>query len=185
MSNPEKEPKPVWSITDVSVGDTESVHDLLRKLHIATYVNDELGITKERVAARFNRYTPEQRQENMQKRIDSVSSHAWVAKDSQDNVIGMVGPRIEDDGTQRIGALYVDEDWQGKGVAGMLMERALSWLDASRPIELGVVKYNERAQAFYIKWGFEIVPDSDTLFDELIPEIKMVRQPTKSTEEHL
>ena len=39
----------------------------------------------------------------------------------------MVAPRIEDNGAHRLGALYVRQDWQGRGVAHDLMERALAW----------------------------------------------------------
>ena len=90
----------------------------------------------------------------------------------------MVAPRIEDNGAHRLGALYVRQDWQGRGVAHDLMERALAWHDATHnTITLHVVSYNERAKAFYRKWGFVEIPDSEALFDGLIPEITMARRP--------
>lgn len=55
------------------------------------------------------------------------------------------------------------------------MEKVIDWFDDSKPIELWVVAYNERAKAFYRKWGFEEVAGSEQLFDGKIPEVKMIR----------
>ena len=56
------------------------------------------------------------------------------------------------------------------------MQKIIEWSDPTKPIELGVVTYNARARAFYKKWGFEEIPGSETLFDNKIPEIKMIRK---------
>ena len=52
--------------------------------------------------------------------------------------------------------LYVDRPWQGTGVAGKLLERCI--VDAKqqgcRTMYLGVWEHNQRAIAFYQKWGF-------------------------------
>jgi ribosomal protein S18 acetylase RimI-like enzyme len=72
--------------------------------------------------------------------------------------------------------MYVATAWHGKGVGSALMQEVIDWFDAKKPIELGVVAYNERAKAFYRKWGFEEVADSESLFDDKIPEIRMVRK---------
>ena len=62
-------------------------------------------------------------------------------------------------------SLYVDKNWHGTGMASELMQRVVDWFDDTKPIELGVVAYNERAKAFYKKWGFEEIPNTETLFD--------------------
>lgn len=85
-------------------------------------------------------------------------------------------PYRDENGTQQVGSMYVDKNWHGKGVGGALMQRIIEWADPAKPIELGVVAYNERAKAFYRKWGFEEIPGSETLFDSKIPEVKMVRK---------
>lgn len=48
-----------------------------------------------------------------------------------------------------------------------------------KDVHLGVVSYNQRAIAFYKKWGFEVVPDSEKLYDDLLPEIEMVRRASR------
>jgi ribosomal protein S18 acetylase RimI-like enzyme len=55
--------------------------------------------------------------------------------------------------------IYVAAEWQGRGVAKALMERALA--DAARAgcdrLWLGVWEHNPKAMAFYGKFGFEFV----------------------------
>jgi ribosomal protein S18 acetylase RimI-like enzyme len=55
--------------------------------------------------------------------------------------------------------LYVTAEWQGRGVAKALMDRALA--DAARAgcdaLWLGVWEHNPKAMAFYRKFGFEFV----------------------------
>jgi diamine N-acetyltransferase len=55
--------------------------------------------------------------------------------------------------------IYVLEKWLGKSVGQALMERCMDEARQSgfRTIWLGVWQRNERAQAFYRKWGFRIV----------------------------
>ena len=55
--------------------------------------------------------------------------------------------------------LYVDQQFHGRGIAHSLMQACLD--EAARTghcgVFLGVWEHNPRAQAFYRKWGFEIV----------------------------
>ncbi len=55
--------------------------------------------------------------------------------------------------------IYVDSPWHGKGVGVMLMERALhlSRGEGFKTLWLGVWEHNYRAQAFYRRYGFEVV----------------------------
>ena len=54
---------------------------------------------------------------------------------------------------------YVDQPWQGQGVAGLLMQAAQDQARArgAHELWLGVWERNERAQAFYRKHGFHKV----------------------------
>lgn len=178
MKSPEFEAQPDFTIREMRLEDGEAVNSLLRELHVATYTNDELGVTPEKLAARFERYTPEERQERLRQRLDADDNQAYVAVGSNGEVIGMVAPKIEEGEVHRLGALYVRKEYHGKGVAGELMKKAFAWLGAeNNQVELHVAAYNDRAKAFYRKWGFEEVPGSEALFDDLIPEVTMVRQP--------
>ena len=108
--------------------------------------------------------TPEEVAEN--DRIVSISErtarealHAphralFVAKD-EGRVAGFVIVDRKDESLPEIDWLIVSPEWQGKGVARLLMERALAWIGEGVPIQLGVIHFNARAIAFYKKLGFE------------------------------
>lgn len=178
----EHEKKPGYTIREMRLQDGEAVHNLLMQLHQDTYKNEELGITREKLSERFERRTPDEREERLRERIASDNNQAYVATDESDKIIGMVAPRIEEDGARRLGALYIKTEWHGSGLANELMQKAIDWHGSNNDIELHVVAYNERAKAFYRKWGFQEVNGSDALFDGMIPEVKMIRKGEKHHE---
>jgi len=59
------------------------------------------------------------------------------------------------------------------------MQEILDWADPHRPLELEVAAYNERAKAFYRKYGFIAVKDSQHLVHETIPVVTMTRKGDK------
>jgi diamine N-acetyltransferase len=76
--------------------------------------------------------------------------------------------------------LYLDNEAKGTGLAQTLMEMAIDWAKASQAsaLYLGVYCDNTRAQAFYRKYGFEIIASyqfkvGNTLDDERIMELKL------------
>ena len=142
-----------------------------------TYVNEELGVTREWILERNKDQLSDTNRMRRRKRLKDSNSAGWVALDAAGKVVGVTTPYKDNEGNQHVGSLYVAKDWHGTGVAHALMAKVLEWFDTSKPIHLGVVSYNERAKAFYRKWGFVEVPNSETLFDGKIPEIAMIRMP--------
>jgi diamine N-acetyltransferase len=74
--------------------------------------------------------------------------------------------------------LYLDVPAKGTGLAKTLMEMAIDWAKArgAKALYLGVYCDNARAQAFYRKFGFEIIGAyqfkvGNTLDDERIMEL--------------
>lgn len=172
----EYEPQPQFTIAQLTAENVDAADDMRRQSWLDTYVNDEAGVTREWIEARnAARSTPEARQRRREQ-IRSGQTNGWVALNERGEVIGVTNPWVDNEGRQKVGSLYVDKRYHGSGVASQLMQCVIDWFDSSRPIELGVVSYNERAKAFYRKWGFEEVPGSEDLFDGKIPEIKMVRR---------
>jgi len=55
--------------------------------------------------------------------------------------------------------IYVLAEWQGRGVAGHLMQRAIETATRARAdcLWLGVWEHNPKAMAFYRKFGLEVV----------------------------
>jgi len=173
----EHETQPQYVIEPLTIKTSDEATRMRLQSWLDTYVNDDVGVTREWIEARNRtQLSPEKQAEREARMLDNPSSAGWVARDGSGDVIGVASPYRDEAGGQHLGSLYVDMQWHGTGVASALMQKIIDWADTSRPIELGVVAYNERAKAFYRKWGFEEVPDSETLFDDKIPEIKMVRK---------
>lgn len=144
-----------------------------------TYVNNEIGVTGEWIAKRNERQMSDEYKKRRLDRLNNPNSIGWVAKDINGTIIGVATPRTDVEGVQHVGSLYVNKNWHSKGVGSALMQKIIDWFDSSKPIVLGVVTYNERAKAFYRKWGFVEISGSETLFDNMIPEIMMSREPEK------
>lgn len=78
----------------------------------------------------------------------------------------------------RIQRIYVDAAWHGTGVARKLMEELMAIARAAGAdrIWLGVWEHNPRAQAFYRKFGFDVVGDHAFRFgDEAQTDLVMSR----------
>lgn len=159
--------------------DVAEVSELLTKVWLGTYPNEEYGVTKEWVLERRALMgSPEsiaKRKQQVEQNPNNKTSSSFVAKDARGKIIGFIHMYINDEGVQNLGAIYVLPEYQGKGVASALMQKLLEWADRTKFIKLGVVKYNERAKAFYRKWGFEEMP-GEHLFGHKLPEVFMVRK---------
>jgi ribosomal protein S18 acetylase RimI-like enzyme len=72
---------------------------------------------------------------------------------------GTVSDGMLADGSVELWRFYVDQPWQGRGVAAQLMQAVEDEARArgARELWLGVWERNERAQAFYRKHGFRKV----------------------------
>lgn len=59
----------------------------------------------------------------------------------------------------QLARLYVLREWLGRGVGALLMRRCIDEAHAAGRLTLwlGVWERNERAQAFYRKWGFKVI----------------------------
>ncbi len=141
-----------------------------------TYVNDQFDVTRDWVESRNETQRSLKAVEHRRQLMEDAVSAQWVAKDSSGVVIGVTGPYVTSSGVQRVGSLYVDRKYHGCGVGAALIQKVIDWHDPSKPIEIYVVSYNERAKAFYRKWGFEEIPNSEKLFADKIPEIRMIRK---------
>lgn len=174
--------RPVFTLEEMTV-DTIDEATLSRKQSwLDTYVNEELGVTKEWIEAYFveklDSEAASTRRERFLKGKQAATFNAWVALSEDGEVIGSTTCFIKEDGVQELASIYVDKAWHGSGVGAQLMQKVMNWFDPSKPIELGVVSYNDRAQAFYRKWEFEEIPDSEEKFADLLPEIRMIRKPS-------
>lgn len=176
----EKQPEKQFIIEEMQPEDIEEATAMRHESWLDTYVNDELGVTREWIKARNAIQSSPEKALSRLERFTAGKANgklmAWVARNHDGAIVGSTTPYLDDDGVQHVGSLYVDKTWHGKGVGGALMQKVIDWADSTKPIELGVVAYNKRAIAFYRKWGFEQIPDSEKLFDNKIPEVMMIRK---------
>ena len=168
-----------FTIHELTAEDIEPATHMRLQSWLDTYVNNEAGVAREWIEARNKRQLSPEKVAVRRAWLDNPRSMGWVAKDKKGMIIGAATPYRDEDGVQHVGSLYTDKAWHGKGVGGALMQKIIDWFDPTKPIELGVVAYNARAKAFYEKWGFREVPNSETLFDNKIPEVMMIRRGDK------
>lgn len=148
-----------------------------------TYPSSETGVSREWVESRVQRWLTDENIKDRQAKLNDLETNPdmalWVVKNEHGDVIGAASPH-RDQAQQRVGSIYVDKNYHGQGVAQLLMDKILAWADPKRPIELDVASYNERAKAFYRKYGFKEVPGSEKRFADTIPIVVMVRKGERS-----
>lgn len=165
--------------------DAEVICDIRDRAWLESYPNDSLGITKDDI--RMNAQGPNG--EFVPRRIaylkqqfaqnDHTGLRTYVAK-VDNKIVGYTDPRIDEQGRKCIGAMYVAPEFQGCGVGGVLMRKALDVLGRDEDIYLEVVSYNNKAVGFYEHFGFQktdaLVPREEGRPDYLtdIPQIEMV-----------
>lgn len=174
--SPEFEQPPKFTVEVMTADDIVPANEMRLRSWLDTYVNDEAGVTREWIETRNYGQNNPDKIAIRTKRLDDPKHAGWVAKDEGGNVIGVTTPFVDEKGICHVGSLYVDKKWLGTGVGAALMQKVIDWSNPAMPIELEVVTYNERARAFYRKWGFEEILGTEAMFDGKIPEIKMIRK---------
>ncbi|TKV61194.1 GNAT family N-acetyltransferase [Nakamurella flava] len=109
--------------------------------------------------------------------IESGLGDHWLSElDGQVVGIAIAGPSRDDNpppgpaGERELYAIYVREEFKGKGLADDLLEAAVG----NGPASLWVYRDNPRASRFYVNHNF--IPDGEDRTDSLgILEIRMVR----------
>lgn len=169
-------------IIDSSPEFMPQITQVLKTTWLATYPNEEHGISKEDVESRF---LPDESEEGKKiketriKRYEDPNYHQWVAKDGEE-IVGICTAAKEGD-HGRIQAIYVLSTCQGKKVGKKLMEAGLSWL-GNQDVYINVVSYNQKAINFYEKFGFvktgKEARDAAALLPsgKIMPEIEMVKK---------
>jgi len=179
--SPELERKSEPIIRETSMDDVITVRKMQAQSWLDTYPDAGSGVSREWVKEVTDRWlTPEGLDNSltfMGGIIGNPNNFHCVAVDGNE-VIGC--SHVSNvDGQQVLQALYVDKNQHGKGVAQKLMDQSMGWLDTKKPIQLEVADYNDRAIAFYRKYGFDIEPGSEHIFADIIPTINMIRKGDK------
>ena len=134
--------------------DVREIQDVFYKTWLATYPNEEAGVTVADIEEKFkDRFSPE----NIEKRIKNITDVSanklfLIAKDEND-IVGVCLLRKEES-YDELGAIYVLPDCQRKGIGKMFWKRAAEFFGGEKDIIVHVAVYNEKAINFYKKIGF-------------------------------
>lgn len=165
-------------IRPTTIDDIPKMRAMHARSWLDAYPNEDHGVTRKWVEERTNGWLTPEALEDSRVRFGTVYGspqhfHRIAVKNS--DVVGIVHASKTEKG-QHLEALYIAKEFYGSGLAKRLMDQALNWLDLSLPVDLEVVTYNKRAQAFYKKYGFEEKIGSEHLFAEKMPVIVMERK---------
>ncbi len=166
-------------IHDAKPEDAEGIQFVQKTTWLTTYPNEDLGITREDIEAKIDQIQKGGAEKLAERIREEKSVQTWVAKDGS-RIIGFIAARKLDE-ENKIGAVYILPDYQGKGIGKRLMQKALDWLGNTKKISLEVVTYNKKAVNFYTSFGFtqqgETTHNAARLPNgKIMPEILMVRE---------
>jgi GNAT superfamily N-acetyltransferase len=179
---------PAATIRPAVPADAEGITRVNVETWLATYPNDELGITVELLRGYLVGAAGEkaaQRVDRFRKIIEASSaagaSNGTFVALSGGVIVGYALPHITGEGCHRVGALYVLPAFHGRGIGHLLLERTLAWHGDGQDVYLQVAAYNQRAMRFYERHGFvrtggEGHDDVAAFGDVRIPELEMLRR---------
>ena len=151
-------------VTEAGIDDFEKIQNVFYRTWLVTYPNKEHGISVDDIEDRFkDRNAPERREKRRQDILTrNLNKRLLVAKDG-DTVVG-VCRASKSESENRLNAIYVLPEYQGKGVGSRLWAEISSFFDQDKEVVIDVVTYNQNAIDFYKKLGF--MDTGKRFFDE-------------------
>ncbi len=142
-------------IIEICIGSEEDAKEIVavhKASWIATYPNEELGITKEEIETR--NWNDSERIKSMQALAsgENLDERLWVAKE-REKIVGYAVGKIKDD--NELSAIYLLPEVQGKGIGTKLMTEFLNWADSQKDCVVDVAAYLADTIEFYRHFGFE------------------------------
>lgn len=146
---------PNVTVVKPSLEDLSGSDEVYYKTWLATYPNEEFGVTEEDIRELFiNRSkTPEDVERRRKMILNPEANTNWLIAKEGNKVIGVCFVRRYRDYDQ-LQSIYVLPEYHGKGVAHKLWEAQQAFLRKDKDVKVHVVTYNTRAIEFYKKLGF-------------------------------
>lgn len=152
-------------IRAAEVGDIESMYAISCSVHLSALYETLIPSSSYEKFRRFYTVDSVKRAryyEKISNRLDDPAWHVWVA-DCAGGVRGFTMTyETEDNLTLR--GLFVDNEWQGKGIGKELFKKSLYGQSGTKPIFLEVIENNERARTMYENAGFTATDASPDAF---------------------
>ncbi len=128
---------------------------VFRETWLATYPNEEAGITLEDIDDFTRERFSGGRAATLQKELEHPSDPTETILVAKENnaVVGAIRI-IRRDNKNQLQAIYVLPDHQGKGIGSKLWEAAQNSLDKDKETYVEVANYNQSAIDFYHRLGF-------------------------------
>ena len=171
-------------IKKAKLSDIPDIIQVQKQTWLATYPNEDFGITKDDIFKRLGNPGDEilqKRIEKWQNIINGQDKQKIIFTANENNkIVGFAILTSQDKPT--INALYILPSFQGQGVGKLLLEKSLDWLGIQPKIYTYVASYNQNAIDFYKKHGFKATTGIPKYMDEFaiknnlkpIPTIEMV-----------
>ena len=142
------------TIEKPKIEDVRGIQEVFYKTWLATYPDEEAGITvadiEEKYKDRFSEAVLEKRRNDI---LDKSENKLFLVAKDDGQVVGACRAR-KDEKCNELEAIYVLPDYQGKGIGKMLWDRAMEFFENEKDIIVQVVTYNLPAINFYRKLGF-------------------------------
>ena len=169
-----------YRIVQPTKEDVNELAEMHAQSWLDAYPNENAGVSEDFVQKRAGQFmSPEGNKKRLAYINESYANPDYffrIAKDNQGKIVGFVDAR-RDENSHELNGLYIDKSEYGSGLAMELAEPALEWLGKEHDIKVTVVEYNGRAQAFYKKLGFELVPGTQHFHkDTPMPVVDMLRK---------
>lgn len=168
-------------ISPATPEDAEGIQKVFYHTWIATYPNKEFNITVEDLEYRHRNMFIEENLEERRKMIREIddSKKRFLVAKIDDKIVGVCNLH-KDAEKNKMQAIYVLPEYQGRGIGKKFWQEALKYFDTSKDTYVDVVVYNTNAIKFYENLGFV---DTGKRFSEerfrqrngaLMPEMEMV-----------
>lgn len=175
--NMENEPTPQFTIRQAVPDDIKALRSMHAASWLATYPSDENGVSYDWVKNRTDAWLTDERLAESRQILANVlndPTQFYRLAEQNGRVVGFVHGSTHEDGSKELEAIYTSPEVIGQGLGAQLMAEADNWF-GDHAVDLAVITYNARAIRFYEKHGFSKVPNSEYLYADKMPAMRMAR----------
>lgn len=176
----EKEEIKQLEVTIATPEDARGMKEVSYRSWLATYPNEEAGITLEDIQERLKDALSD---EKIAQKIEQLASipenEKYIVAREDGKVVGFCHAKKYPDKNQ-LHAIYVLPEYEGKGIGSKLWGEVQKFFDPAKDTMVEVATYNTNAINFYRKIGFK---DTEKVFSDerlkmksgaIIPQTEMI-----------